>query len=98
MANFRATATTARFLPFLPPRSASFRPQRRRSLSAPKGPRIVVRALHHPSVPIMSEASSPSLINVGRRENCHIHEQDQCQTDGVECWGVGGSAAEGGRA
>jgi hypothetical protein len=35
-ANFRATAMTARFLAFFPPRSASFRPQRRRSLSSPK--------------------------------------------------------------
>jgi hypothetical protein len=39
-ANFRATATTARFLAFFPPRSASFSPHLRRSLSAPKGPRM----------------------------------------------------------
>jgi hypothetical protein len=44
---FAPTATTARFLAFLPPRSASVRPQRRRSLSAPKGAKNVVRALHH---------------------------------------------------
>ena len=36
-ASFRATATTARFLPFFPPRAESFNPQRRRSLSSPKG-------------------------------------------------------------
>jgi hypothetical protein len=51
-----------------------------------------------PTVPIMSETSSPSLINVGRRENSHLHEQDRCQTDEAECCGVGGSGAEGGRA
>src|SRR5580704_17534309 len=39
-ASFRATAIMARFFPLLPPRSASFRPQRRRSLSAPNGPRM----------------------------------------------------------
>src|SRR6266849_10235691 len=39
-ANFRATATMARFFPFFPPRSASFSPQRRKSLSAPNGPRM----------------------------------------------------------
>src|SRR6201981_2743666 len=33
-------ATIARFFPFLPPRSASFRPQRLRSQSIPNGPRI----------------------------------------------------------
>src|SRR6266404_8297379 len=39
-ANFRAVAIMARFFPFLPPRWASFRPQLRRSLSAPNGPRM----------------------------------------------------------
>jgi hypothetical protein len=39
-ASLRATATTARFLAFFPPRAASFRPHRRRSLSSPKGPRM----------------------------------------------------------
>src|SRR6266478_499828 len=39
-ASFLATATTARFLALAPPRAASFSPQRRRSLSAPKGPRM----------------------------------------------------------
>jgi hypothetical protein len=38
--NFRETATTARFLALLPPRSHSFNPQRRRSLSCPNGPRM----------------------------------------------------------
>ena len=36
----------ARFLPFLPPRSASFRPQRLRSQSTPNGPENVLRSLH----------------------------------------------------
>src|SRR6202043_3910020 len=55
-ANFRATATTARFLAFFPPRSESFRPHLRRSLSSPKGPRmygapctIIVRRYRSPS-------------------------------------------------
>src|SRR5271169_608406 len=39
-ASFLATATTARFLALAPPRAASFSPHRRRSLSAPKGPRM----------------------------------------------------------
>src|SRR5207248_8373187 len=39
-ASFRAVAMVARFFPFLPPRSASFRPHRRKSLSAPNGPRM----------------------------------------------------------
>src|SRR6516165_6505022 len=39
-ASFRATATTARLLAFFPPRSESFNPQRRRSLSSPKGPKM----------------------------------------------------------
>src|SRR2546430_222870 len=39
-ASFLATATTARFLALFPPRAASFSPQRRRSLSSPKGPRM----------------------------------------------------------
>ena len=39
-ASFLATATTARFLAFFPPRSASFSPHLRRSLSSPKGPRM----------------------------------------------------------
>ena len=39
-ANFLATATTARFLAFAPPRSDSFRPHLRRSLSSPNGPRM----------------------------------------------------------
>src|SRR5258706_11375630 len=38
--SFRATATTARFLAFFPPRSASFSPHLRRSLSSPNGPRM----------------------------------------------------------
>jgi len=38
--SFRAVAMMARFLPLFPPRSASFRPQRRRSQSAPNGPRM----------------------------------------------------------
>ena len=37
-ANFRATATLARFFAFLPPRSAIRMPWRRRSLSFPNGP------------------------------------------------------------
>jgi hypothetical protein len=37
--SLRATATTARRLPRLPPRAASASPQRRRSVSGPKGPR-----------------------------------------------------------
>src|SRR5215204_3634799 len=36
--NFRATATIARFFAFLPPRWASFNPQRRRSVSGPWRP------------------------------------------------------------
>src|SRR5580765_6193214 len=40
-ANFLATATTARFLAFFPHRSASFSPQRHRSLSSTKGPKCV---------------------------------------------------------
>src|SRR4030088_3204998 len=39
-ASFLATATTARFLALFPPRAASFSPQRRRSLSSPKGPKM----------------------------------------------------------
>jgi hypothetical protein len=39
-ANFRDAAMNARVFPFLPPRSASFSPQRRRSLLAPNGPRM----------------------------------------------------------
>src|ERR1700728_4899763 len=39
-ASFRATAITARFFPFFPPRSASFSPHRRRSLSCPNGPKM----------------------------------------------------------
>jgi hypothetical protein len=39
-ASFRATATTARFFAFFPPRSQIRRPNRRRSLSAPCGPRM----------------------------------------------------------
>ena len=39
-ASFRATATTARFLAFFPPRAESFCPQRRKSLSSPKGPKM----------------------------------------------------------
>src|SRR5206468_3460478 len=35
-----AVATIARLLPLLPPRSASFKPQRRRSQSTPNGPKI----------------------------------------------------------
>ena len=42
----RATETTARLLAFFPPRSASFFPQRRKSQSSPKGPRMLVRSLH----------------------------------------------------
>src|SRR5437763_1666434 len=36
----------ARFFPFFPPRSANFRPQRRRSLSAPNGPRMWCAPFH----------------------------------------------------
>jgi hypothetical protein len=39
-ANFRATATTARFFAVFPPRAESFRPQRRKSLSSPNGPKM----------------------------------------------------------
>jgi hypothetical protein len=39
-ASFRATATTALFFAFFPPRSASFSPHRRRSQSGPKAPRM----------------------------------------------------------
>ena len=39
-ASFLAVATIARFFPFLPPRSASFSPQRLRSQSMPNGPRM----------------------------------------------------------
>jgi hypothetical protein len=39
-ASFRATATTARFFPFFPPRSQIRSPNRLRSLSAPCGPRM----------------------------------------------------------
>src|SRR6185369_15580124 len=39
-ASFRATATSARFFAFFPPCAASSNPQRRRSLSGPKGPRM----------------------------------------------------------
>src|SRR5580658_6416158 len=35
-ASFRATATTARFFAFLPPRAASFSPQRFKSVSGPR--------------------------------------------------------------
>ena len=45
-ASFRATATTARFLAFFPPRAESFRPQRRKSRSSPKGSQNVMRPLH----------------------------------------------------
>jgi hypothetical protein len=38
--NFRATAITARFLAFFPPRSQRRSPKRRRSLSFPCGPRM----------------------------------------------------------
>lgn len=44
-ASFRATATTARFFAFLPPRVASAKPHRRRSLSGPNGTKNVMRAL-----------------------------------------------------
>ena len=36
----------ARFFPLLPPRSASFSPQRLRSQSTPNGPKNVLRSLH----------------------------------------------------
>ena len=49
-ASFRATATTARFLAIFPPRSESFRPQRRKSLSSPNGPKI--------SAPLVPAASA----------------------------------------
>ena len=39
-ANFRATATAARFLAFFPPRSHSRIPNRRKSVSGPNGPRM----------------------------------------------------------
>src|SRR5215472_16040965 len=39
-ASFRATATVARFLAFFPPRSHSFFPNRRKSVSGPNGPRM----------------------------------------------------------
>jgi hypothetical protein len=39
-ASLRATATTARFLAFFPPRAESFFPQHRKSLSSPKGPKM----------------------------------------------------------
>ena len=39
-ANFRATATAARFFAFFPPRSHNCSPYRRKSVSGPNGPRI----------------------------------------------------------
>jgi hypothetical protein len=39
-ANFRATATAARFFAFFPPRSHNCSPYRRESVSGPNGPRI----------------------------------------------------------
>src|SRR5215469_18350612 len=39
-ANFRATATAARFFAFFPPRSHSRSPYRRKSVSGPNGPKI----------------------------------------------------------
>src|SRR5215469_7824851 len=39
-ANFRATATAARFFAFFPPLSHSRSPYRRKSVSGPNGPRI----------------------------------------------------------
>jgi len=43
--SFRATATTARFFAAFPPRSASFNPKRRSSVSGPKGPRMYCDAV-----------------------------------------------------
>jgi hypothetical protein len=39
-ANFRATATAARFFAFFPPRSHSRSPYRRKSVSGPNGPKM----------------------------------------------------------
>src|ERR1039458_2017998 len=39
-ASFRATATAALFFAFFPPRSQSFNPYRRRSVSGPNGPKM----------------------------------------------------------
>src|ERR1019366_1975757 len=49
---------TARFFPFLPPRSASFNPQRRRSLSTPNGPRMWCA----PCTSSVRRYGSPSLL------------------------------------
>ena len=57
-ASFLAGATMARFLPLLPPRSASFRPQRRRSQSTPNGPRMCCA----PCTKSVRKYVSPSLL------------------------------------
>ena len=46
IASLRATATTARFLAFLPPRPASFNPHLFKSVSGPKRLRIQLRSLY----------------------------------------------------
>ena len=53
-ANFRATATAARFFAFFPPRSHSRSPYRRKSVSAPNGPQI------YWALPTRSQRSIPS--------------------------------------
>ena len=62
-ASFRATAMMARFFPLFPPRSASFSPQRRRSLSAPNGPRMCCA----PCTSRVRRYGSPSLSFGGLR-------------------------------
>src|SRR6185369_9789892 len=57
-ANLRATATTARFLAFLPPREASFSPHRFKSVSGPRRLRIQCAAC----TSSVRRYTSPSLL------------------------------------
>src|SRR5215472_10422597 len=57
-ASFLAVATMARFFAFLPPRSASFSPQRLRSQSIPNGPKICCA----PCTNRVRRYGSPSLL------------------------------------
>ena len=64
----------ARFFPLLPPRSASFRPQRRRSLSAPNGPRMWCA----PCTSKVRRYGSPSLL-MWFTNRCAIASKGQCR-------------------
>jgi hypothetical protein len=83
IASFRA-ATTARFFASFPARSASFNPQRRRSLSSPKGPNM----LGAPCTSSFSDsgAVSPSLLMMLSRVAARTEElraEPQIHTESV---------------